>query len=218
MQASSPEQFMPAQSAGEKAILEAAVRLFSDKGFNGVSMRSVAAAAGVSKANIYHHFESKEALYLAILHASAANLSMLIENLAEHSGNFDLKITEFAADHLEHLIGNATSSRLMLREAFSGDDERSRILVDKVVGGLFERIVSIFRSGQEAGAIRSDLDPALCATLLMGADLFYFQAQGVLRHLPDASFAMQPGRFSSEMADILLNGMLSKTAEEGGRS
>ena len=53
------------RSAGEAAILDAAVRLFSRHGYDGVSMRSVAREAGVSKSNIYHHFESKEALYLA---------------------------------------------------------------------------------------------------------------------------------------------------------
>ena len=41
-----------AHSAGEKAILETALRLFSELGFEGVSMRAVAREAGVSKSNI----------------------------------------------------------------------------------------------------------------------------------------------------------------------
>ena len=48
----------PRQSAGEKAILDAAVQLFSEYGYDGVSMRRIAEAAGVSKSNIYHHFTS----------------------------------------------------------------------------------------------------------------------------------------------------------------
>ena len=55
------------QSAGEIAILDAAVHLFSEHGYDGVSMRRIAQAAGVSKANIYHHFDSKQALYFAIM-------------------------------------------------------------------------------------------------------------------------------------------------------
>ena len=53
------------QSAGELSILDAAVRLFSESGYDGVSMRRIAEEAGVSKANIYHHFASKEALNFA---------------------------------------------------------------------------------------------------------------------------------------------------------
>jgi len=203
------------QSAGEKAILKAAVRLFSDKGYDGVSMRSVAEAAGVSKANIYHHFESKEALYLAILRASAAELSALVENLAEGPGAFDLRIAGFAIAHLEHLSNNTLTSRLMFREAFSGDEERSRMMVDQVVGGIFQRIVRIFQAGQEEGVLRSDLGPALCASLLMGADVFFFQARDVMKHIPQAGFAQQPARFSKQMIDVMLNGMLSPEQKRG---
>jgi len=202
------------QSAGETAILDAAVELFSAKGFNAVSMREIASSAGVSKANIYHHFESKEALYRAILDQSARELSGLVESLADGRGSYESRIAEFAVGHLQHLDANPLASRLIIREAFSGDDESGRLLVDQVFGSIFERIVSIFRSGQQAGALRSDLDPALCATLLMGADVFFFQARGVLRQLPQAEFASHPPRFSREMVEVLLRGMSAPAQEE----
>lgn len=202
------------QSAGETAILDAAVELFSARGFNAVSMREIASSAGVSKANIYHHFDSKEALYRAILEQSARELSGLVESLAQGRGSYASRITEFAAGHLQHLEANSLASRLIIREAFSGDDESSRFLVDQVFGSIFERIVSIFRTGQQAGALRSDLDPALCATLLMGADIFFFQARGVLSQLPQAGFASDPSRFSREMVEVLLRGMIVPVQEE----
>ena len=193
---------VPVQSAGETAILDDAVKMYAANGFNAVSMREVASEAGVSKANIYHHFDSKEALYRAILDQSAEDLYGLVETLAEGAGSFESRIAEFAAGHLRHLDNNLLASRLIIREAFSGDNERSRVLVDQVFGSIFERIVSIFRDGQEDGALRSELDPALCATLLMGADVFFFQARGMLRQLPQAEFAKQPSRFSREMVEV----------------
>jgi len=204
----------PRQSAGEVAIQKAAVRLFSEKGYNAVSMREVAQAAGVSKANIYHHFSSKEALYQAILQTSAAELSGLVNELAESTGSFAVRIAEFSRAHLAHLDGNALTSRVILREAFSGDDTRSKELVDETFGEIFRRMVSIFRAGQEAGELRRDLDPALCATLLMGADVFFFQASGLLRHIPQAQFANRPSQFSQEMVETMLNGMLSREVKD----
>ena len=203
------------QSAGQAAILDAAVQLFAANGFDAVSMREVANEAGVSKANIYHHFESKESLYRAILDQSAEDLSGLVETLAESSGSFESRITEFAAGHLQHLDANPLASRLIIREAFSGDNERSRVLVDQVFGGIFERIVSIFSAGQQAGELRSELDPALCATLLMGADVFFFQARDMLRQLPPVKFAAHPPRFSKEMVEVMLRGMMNP--ERGGQ-
>ena len=199
-----------APSAGEVAILDAAVELFSVYGYDGVSMRRIAQAAGVSKANIYHHFTSKEALYFAIMRRSAEELTTLLENLAEGKGSFKQRLQAFAAAHLEHLFENAPRVRLVLREAFSGDEEKTRAVVEQMVGGVVNRMIAIFEAGQRAGLLRPELDPGLCAHLLMGADLFYFQAHGLLQQIPEASFAQHPGRYSKQMIDVLLNGMLTE--------
>ena len=51
-------------------ILELSVPLFATTGFDGVSMRDIAAAVGVTPAALYHHFSDKEQLYLnAVGHA-----------------------------------------------------------------------------------------------------------------------------------------------------
>jgi len=217
MKSASVSRPAAAQSAGELAILDAAVALFSVHGYDGVSMRRIAEAAGVSKANIYHHFASKQALYFAILRRSALELAALIENLAEARGSFSERLQTFAAAHVAHLFEHAARVRLVLREAFSGDEEKSRAVVEQMLNGVVRRMIEIFEAGQRAGLLRADLDPALCASLLMGADLFYFQAHGVLRQIPEAGFARHPGTYSRQMTDILLRGMLAgPSAGEGG--
>ena len=201
------------KSPGEAAILAAGVRLFAEQGFDGVSMRGVAEAAGVSKANIYHHFSSKEALYLAILKASAAETAMLVENLEDDEGGFDERLKEFARAYQHHLIDRHLSSRLLLREALSGDEQKGKIIADQVVGNVFRRVIAILRAGQESGVLREDLDPALCAFMLFGSNVFFFQAQSILKHFPEAGFARQADGFSDGMVDVLLNGMLNKSGE-----
>ncbi|MCU1691900.1 MAG: transcriptional regulator, TetR family [Frankiales bacterium] len=51
-----------ARGDGRERVLREAVRLFGESGFAGTSVRSVAAAAGVSPANVMHHFGTKDAL------------------------------------------------------------------------------------------------------------------------------------------------------------
>ena len=55
-------------------LLEAAVRLFSRQGYDATSVAEICAAAGVSKGAFYHHFESKQALFLALLEEWLARL------------------------------------------------------------------------------------------------------------------------------------------------
>lgn len=195
-------------SAGEQAILDAAIELFSRHGFDGVSMRTIAVQAGVSKSNIYHHFSSKEALYLAIMQSSAERFSDMVEALGEGKGSFDQRLRAFARSHLEHLFDNRMTVRLMLREVFSGEEKWRRILVDQVVGGIFQRLIAIFEKGQEQGLLRPGLNPSLCAMQILGADLFYFQAYKMLEVFPGTDFALDRNRYSEEMMNIILGGML----------
>ena len=207
MKAAESVKVKPGQSPGEAAILSAGVRLFAEQGFDGVSMRGIAQAAGVSKANIYHHFSSKEALYLAILRSSAAETAALVENLADGTGNFDERLKDFSKAYQQHLFDRRLSSRLLLRETLSGDEQKGKKIADQVVGNVFRRMISILRAGQESGVLRDDLDPTLCAFLLFGGSVFFFQAQDILKHFPEAQFARDAGCFSGGMVDVLLNGM-----------
>lgn len=195
------------RSPGENAIMDAAVQQFSEHGFDGVSMRQIAENAGVSKANIYHHFKSKEALYLAIISESARNLSTLVDHLATGTEEIGEALETFVAAHLDHLFENRTTIRLVLREGWSGEDTRSQRLTARVMEGIFEQMKSIFREGQQCGVLRENLDPGLCAMLLLGSDLMYFQFQDVMKHIPGAAFARDRANYSRQMTDVFLNGM-----------
>jgi AcrR family transcriptional regulator len=48
-------------------ILESAIKLFSNSGYNKASVDDICAEAGISKGAFYHHFKSKQELFLALL-------------------------------------------------------------------------------------------------------------------------------------------------------
>jgi AcrR family transcriptional regulator len=70
---------MPSQAerraATQGMILDAARRLFADRGFEAASIDDIAEAAGVAKGAVYHHFESKEALFERVLEGVQAELA-----------------------------------------------------------------------------------------------------------------------------------------------
>src|SRR5512143_1597855 len=60
-------------------IMEAAIKLFSERGFDASSVDDICAEAGVSKGAFYHHFESKQALFLALLDGWLRTIDSAIE-------------------------------------------------------------------------------------------------------------------------------------------
>lgn len=60
-------------------ILESASKLFSNRGYNKASVDEICAEAGISKGAFYHHFESKQALFLALLDGWLQTIDNAIE-------------------------------------------------------------------------------------------------------------------------------------------
>jgi AcrR family transcriptional regulator len=78
-------------------IRDTAAGLFARDGFSRTSMAELAAACGVSKALLYHYFDSKEAMLFDILQAYLGDLEKMVEIDAAKPGT--------ARDHLRDLIG-----------------------------------------------------------------------------------------------------------------
>ena len=200
---------------GCRRILEAAENLFADKGFDAASMNAIAARAGISKANIYHYFPNKDALYLAVLRTASSNLrALLAEAVASHGAVTEV-LRHFAKAHLEALLERPRLVRLVWREVLEKGAPRARELAEQGFAGVFSALVDILVVGQERGELRPDFDPALVASLLIGANVFFFQARDILRHYPQVRFADEPAAYDDGLVDLLLRGL---EAAHGGQA
>jgi TetR/AcrR family transcriptional regulator len=188
-------------------ILAAAEKLFAEHGFEAVSMNDIAERAEVSKANIFHHFESKHALYIAVLRAACQNSADRLHRIGTEPGSFVEQLASFAEHHLAGMIEHEQIFRLIKRELLDDGERRGRELAEKVFGDNFARFVDILRNGQARGELRRDIDPALAALMLVGINVFFFDSREVLRHFRDITFSDNPAQFSRMMMDVILRGL-----------
>jgi len=102
-------------SAGARVIFDVAKCLFAEKGFNAISINDIAEQAGISKANVFHHFTSKESLYLKVIKAACEDT---VGNLTEPrtSGDAGENLWRFFSSQLAALLQNRDSAKLILRE------------------------------------------------------------------------------------------------------
>ncbi len=103
-------------------LLAAAARLFADRGFDGVSMEELGAAAGVSGPAIYRHFDGKQAVLGAVLlDVSAALLAGGEVAVREHADASDA-LRALIAAHMRFAIENADTIRVQDRDLDSLSD------------------------------------------------------------------------------------------------
>ena len=203
--ASQPSSSPDAYSEGARLILDMAKRLFAEHGFDAVSINQIARRSGVSKANVFHHFGSKDALYLAVLRSACEDT---VGSLAQtrQSGNAGVDLWTFFSSQLAAMLENQASARLILREIMESKDGREQTLAEQVFADYFTRLVRIISDGQAQGLLRSDFDPALLAYLMLGANVFFFENHGITAHLAEGGFARDPSRYSRDVFELLLRG------------
>lgn len=205
---------IPAPSALSR-ILRVATDLFAQHGFDCVSMNAIAEQAGVSKANIFHHFESKEGLYLAVIASVVARVPDHSQRFAEDRGIVE-SFQDMAAVELDRAVEDEEGVRLILQEIISGNPMRSRVLAEEIFADSFTQLVERIRAQQAAGRFRADFDPVLAAAVLRSATAFYVLTRNVQRHLPGVTFADDPERYGRETVELILRGLLA--ADEKGEA
>ncbi len=195
----------PAPGRGE--ILAAAIDLFADCGFDGASINAIACRAGTSKANVFHHFGSKDALYLETMRTACGTFEPVLDGLDRSGNDFPERVRQFVRDDIAQMFAEPDRARLILREVLESGPSRGRELASEVFDHQFARLVEMFRAGQHAGAFDSDVPPALAASMAIACNVFLFQSQHVLRHLSGVDFVDDPERYSELVARVLLNGL-----------
>lgn len=86
-------------------LIEEAARLFGAKGYENTSMRDIAAAFGVLPGSLYHHFRSKEELYVAVYAEGIDRIIAAVQReAARHEDPWD-RLEAACVAHLEMLLG-----------------------------------------------------------------------------------------------------------------
>jgi len=184
-------------------ILAVAQRLFAESGYEATSVNRVAAAAGVSKANVFHHFKTKQDLYMEVLHESRAHLEAMFDQI-NLAGDLSARLARFLSGHLASIYDREAGFRLLLHEMLAGD--RQEAIAKRVGGDNFRRLVSNLRGAQQRGELRAGIDVAVLAFVLVAVNSFFYQSRPVLAHLPEADFAKRPEQFLQQVAELIAFG------------
>ena len=155
-----------------RVIVEAAVALFSQKGFRGTTTKEIAETAGCSEATIFKHFATKNRLYSAILETKS-RIDETLAMAAQAAASKD-DIGVFRAVGLESLIRteqDPSLMRLLLFSALEGHN-LSHLFFESKVRGLHEFLSGYIKDRIADGAFQP-VDPLLAARGFVGMIAHY---------------------------------------------
>lgn len=150
------------------AILDAAGVLFGERGYAATSMREVAAAASCTKPALYYYFESKAALFLAVIKAHTDHINAILETAYSEAGTVRERLQRAADTYLDHVRQNPIAQKIFLRSELHLDAGQPTFDWKSTRVTVMERTHRLLQEGVDNGEISAQvhLDDTLYA--LMG--------------------------------------------------
>jgi AcrR family transcriptional regulator len=145
-------------------ILAAAEALFLVKNYADVSMEDIAEAAGVTKGALYHHFASKEALYVAMMHATFREKQVLFESAVKSQGTCRERLRRFALSFFQLPREKRDLLKLVRRDINIFQDPTRAELIRAYQAALPQQLEVIIRDGIRDGEL-GPADPRLLSWL-----------------------------------------------------
>lgn len=163
-----PPAALPRGERTRQRILHAAAQCFAASGFSRATVEQIAAAAGVSKGIVYHHFRGKEVILEALREQTLEEWSRA-SGIAEHarcSGSVLAGVERSLRGSLDYAKSNP-----LVRALFRLDPQvvlglHSSAAVQRSVAETRAQMVDAMRAGIASGELRADLDPERAADLL----------------------------------------------------
>ncbi len=142
----------------KRRLLQAAIRLFSDKGYHGVSVDEIVGRAKANKRMVYHYFGSKSDIYLAALAEVFSRLEKIEFEAVTAKARPDEKLRLLIAANFKFLDENPEFVRLLLWENLEHGRNIARESTKVSKNPFMERFRSIIEEGVAAGVFRLPVD------------------------------------------------------------
>jgi len=187
------------EPAVRRRLVEAATRLFAEKGYEGASVSEIVAAAGVTKGSMYHYFQAKDDLLFEIYHRLLAMQQDRLERLAAGPGTPVDRLRAVAVDVVVTTVEHRDEATVFfLSMHLLEPDKRSTVRRER--RRYHERFRGLVEEGQAAGLLRGDVPADLATHYFFGSVhhlLTWYRADG----------PMNASQIGNVFAQLLIDGL-----------
>lgn len=166
MSAPPTAQARPVNEA-ETRLLESALRLFSEKGYEGTSIREIIEGAGVTRPVLYYYFENKEDLFRRLVEKKFAEFTRQIEEIRDSIPGCRERLAAMIQKEFAFAEKNPEAVRLILQVFFSLPQQGPPLDKSRLGHTRFRLIEEIMRDGLERKEL-SGGDAQSLALVFMG--------------------------------------------------
>lgn len=152
----------------KEKIIYSAIKLFSERGFDGTSVDEIAKESGINKAMIYYYFSSKEGLLNSIIRKSVSEFSAIIDNLdLKKYSDFREFIKDIISKSIEYIDSKNDMIKVFFREGFIYGEKIGTTLVE-TISLVFDKVITKVKSTFNLSDSISLIDQSILINLVLG--------------------------------------------------
>jgi AcrR family transcriptional regulator len=183
-------------------IIEAAARVFAERGFHGATTQDIADVLGIRQASLYYYFSSKEAALEAVCLKGVEGFFEAAKAVAAGSLNARERLSLLINSHLSPLIDRADFVRVFLNERQHLPNE-SRRRIGRWSRGIERIFEEVIKEGIAKGEFRRDIDARVTTLAILG------MCNAVAAWNPKERRSI--GQVAANFADLVIDGMCRRS-------
>lgn len=147
-------------------ILQAALEVFSERGYHKAKIEEIAQRAGIGKGTVYEYFSSKEQLFQAILQEGVSYFTEMLALNLKNEQTIRGKLTIFVQKNIEMFVHHRPLAKIAIMEtAISGDEFRQWLI--EMHNQRIKLIEEIISEGVKLGKVKN-INTTMAARLFYG--------------------------------------------------
>jgi len=156
-------------SERQHQIIEESINIIDEKGIQGLTIKNLSKAIGISEPGIYRHFESKTEILLSILNNFKEMAEMLSGMMNDFEGTAIEKIDFMFSRMLDLFSETPSMVSVIFSEEIFKNEELLKLKITEVLNIHAQTIENIISKGQEEKNVRKDIELKTLALMIMGS-------------------------------------------------
>ena len=156
-------------SERQQQIIEESIKIIDEKGIQGLTIKNLSKAIGISEPGIYRHFESKTEILLSILNIFKEMAIMLSDIMETYEATAIEKINFMFSKMLELFSETPSMVSVIFSEEIFKNEEVLKNRIVEILNLHAQTLENIISKGQSEKNVREDIDAKSLALIAMGS-------------------------------------------------
>ena len=155
----------------QNQIIQESIQLIADKGIQGLTIKNISKAIGISEPAIYRHFENKDDIILAIISTMKQNTEEELSHVDENNPTID-KIKKMIQGHTDRFIKNPSLTAIIFSEEIFNNNSILAKPIRIMMKLNQNKLIAMIEKGQASGDVRVDIQAEQISLMVIGSFRF----------------------------------------------